>query len=739
MSDYITPYISGRQKNLKIGVSSYTDNTTALQVIGNVEVSGILTANRIVSTTFGEFTGGSISGTNIVGTSLSISGISSSGSYYIGTSQVISSGRQLQNILSLDSITTATIEEAIKVAPNDFNSLNISGISTLQSTTLIGGGTSTGNVGQVLQVTGINSSVYIGGSVGIGTTNLTSKLTIIGDVLVSGVVTATRYFGNIQIGTPSAGFQSGAVAITTDSNTNDIVDYINNILGKLVPKPPTTINGVTLTLTGLTGTGALCAGFTPTNNAGISVVTPTAGTTYNRNITNSVSTTYITQYGPGSSGIVTAFMNDVGIGTTTLSSGVNDGTYGSLQIINDKDAFFSTRNTGIASEFYEVYDARIVSATAPDGFNCVSIRHFDGGNNYITTKPIWYEDPSTVTSPIIGIGSTTTPSSPVLLYSSGIPHYTESANNAFTYVITCTNATGDMYSTNTFCTTAGATSGFQTPGNKSYTDFANGVNPPVQNYGVGTGVTALASQVPVNTHIQVSSTTDKLSTFTATTPYGNSGPVRGNISQTINIMGSTATTAKIDEDNILITSLGTGSGNSTRVNGGLGVDNPTPIYTAWSSSTSIGSSESVIVGGVLKYDATNYSTGFLPVGPDYSTGRAASQYIQFEIIRSNVSQFRIIITGTYAGCWVCMPDNSTWTTSLSGKNGWADMFVAYKGSGVPTTSQPGCASGTLMSGSSGTFTSVFGTESSSNDTNNRILVRIKLTSGQSITALSFSS
>ena len=67
------------------------------------------------------------------------------------------------------------------------------------------------------------------------------------------------------------------------------------------------------------------------------------------------------------------------------------------------------------------------------------------------------------------------------------------------------------------------------------------------------------------------------------------------------------------------------------------------------------------------------------------------------------------------------------------------MFVAYKGSGVPTTSEPGCASGLVMNGTSGTFTCVFGTESSSNDTNNRILIRFKMTSGQSITALSFSS
>jgi hypothetical protein len=606
--------------------------------------------------------------------------------------------------------------------------------TVLQTVGKVGIGTT--NAIESLHVVG-NS--YFSGNLGIGSTNPTSKLTVQGDARISGVVTATRYIGNLQIGTPTGGFQTGAVAITTDSNTNDIVDYINNILGKLVPKPPTTINGVTLTLSGLTGTGVLCSGFSPTNNAGIGVVTPTAGTTYNRNNTSTttISSGTLTQYGPGDSGTVTAFINSVGVGTTTLSSGSNNGTYGSLVISNDKDAFNSTRNTGISSGFYEIYDVAISNASSPTGFNCVSIQQ--GAS--VTTKPFWYQDPSTVSAPIIGIGSTTTPSvgTHVVSYSSGIPHYTESANNAFTYVITCTNATGDMYSTNTFCTTGGATNGFQTPGSKSYTNFAGGVNPPTRNYGVGTGVTALASQVPVNTHIQVSSTTDKLSTFTATTPYGNSGAVRGNVSQTINIMGSTASTSKIDEDNIGITSLGTGSGNSVRVNGGLGSDNPTPIYTAWSPSTSIGSSEAVIVGGVLKYDTTNYSTGYLPVGPDYSTGRATSQYIQFEIIRSNVSQFKIIITGTYAGCWVCMPNNSTWTTSLSGKNGWADMFVAYRGSGVPTTAQPGCASGTLMSGSSGTFTSVFGTESSSNDTNNRILVRFKLTSGQSITGLSFSS
>ena len=54
--------------------------------------------------------------------------------------------------------------------------------------------------------------------------------------------------------------------------------------------------------------------------------------------------------------------------------------------------------------------------------------------------------------------------------------------------MTVTNASGDMYTNHTFVTSDGATSGFNSPGNKTYTQFG-GANPPVRNFGVGTGVT----------------------------------------------------------------------------------------------------------------------------------------------------------------------------------------------------------------------------------------------------------
>ena len=356
------------------------------------------------------------------------------------------------------------------------------------------------------------------------------------------------------------------------------------------------------------------------------------------------------------------------------------------------------------------------------------------GNN--TADVFWYEDPSTVGAPVISFSGVTAPSSPTLNYSSGVPHYTQASANNFTYVMTVTNASGDMYNNHTFVTSDGATSGFNSPGNKTYTQFG-GANPPARNFGVGTGVTCLITNTVRDLHLTL--TSNHFSRYDCSTPYGSHNNQRVSYSTNINIMGTTARTNAIDEDNILISSLGTGSGNADRVNAGASGDNPTPVYTAWNSNSQVAAYEAVVRGAVLRHDQTNYSTGYLPAGPNYSSGRSGAQYFQMELIRSNVSQFNIAVTGSYGGCWVCLPDNSAWTSSLSGTNGWASMFAAYRGSGIPTSGEPGCASGGNMSGSSGTFTCVFGTESSSNDSNNRILIRWRLDSGDSITAMSFSA
>ena len=162
------------------------------------------------------------------------------------------------------------------------------------------------------------------------------------------------------------------------------------------------------------------------------------------------------------------------------------------------------------------------------------------------------------------------------------------------------------------------------------------------------------------------------------------------------------------------------------------------MTTTFNSSGTPAVYEAIVRGGTLRHDQTNYSTGYMPVGLNLSSGRSGSQYFQVLLTRNAVSEFKITVSGSYAGCQVCLPDNSTWTTGLSNTNGWANMFTAYGGSGVPRNASPGCAFAGNMTGSSGTFTCVFGTESSSNG-NGKILVRFKLNSGQSITNISFSS
>ena len=553
-----------------------------------------------------------------------------------------------------------------------------------------------------------------------------------GRLVVSGVVTAPTYHGDQVIGTPAGGFKTGAFVINNSDHTKDSINELNFILGKLVPSAPDTVTGLSLTLTGTAGVGRLCQGFTPTNNTS-GALTPAAGTQYTRNTDSTVTSNYINDVGPGDSGTVVGTVNGSSVGSITLDTNINNGTNGALQVADNKDASESTRNVGITSQFYQVYDVRLINASSPDGFNKAQITHDAAASNNV----FWYEDPSTVSAPVISFSAVTPPSSPTLNYSSGVPHYTEATANNFTYDVTVTNASGDMYTQDKLLNSDGQTAGFQNPGHKEYDDFTGGTLPPARNFGVGTGAVVNIAQTPRDLHLTL--TSNHFTRFDALTPYGSHNNQRLSYSNNINIMGTTARTNAIDEDNILISTLGTGSGNATRVNAGSTGDNPTPVFTSWTASSSVAAYEAVVRGAVLRHDQTDYSSGYLPAGPDYSSGRNGTQYFQIQLIRSNVSEFRITYTGSAAGCFVCMPDNSAWTTSLSGTNGWADMFQAYRGAGIPTSAEPGCSSGGLMTSSGGTTVCVFGTESSSNDSNNRILIRWKLTSGQSITGMSFSA
>ena len=155
--------------------------------------------------------------TGIITASGSLSGDSVS----IGATEVISSGFQLTNILGLDATTTATIESAVASAPNDFTSLNVSGISTFGSSI------------------DLNSSIDILGHTEANTLNAVGILTAL--LLSTGAEGSAIRISSNTI--------SGPATLTIDpagigTNTGTVV-----IQGDLqVEGDTTTINSTTLTV-----------------------------------------------------------------------------------------------------------------------------------------------------------------------------------------------------------------------------------------------------------------------------------------------------------------------------------------------------------------------------------------------------------------------------------------------------------------------------------------------------------
>ena len=86
------------------------------------------------------------------------------------------------------------------------------GIATFAGPVIIGGGTSTGTVSQPLQVTGTNGA-YIGGNLGIGSTNPSSKLWVSGDIYNTGIHTAQ------------------VLSASKDPGTGIATDFTNSLFG----------------------------------------------------------------------------------------------------------------------------------------------------------------------------------------------------------------------------------------------------------------------------------------------------------------------------------------------------------------------------------------------------------------------------------------------------------------------------------------------------------------------------
>ena len=202
-------YISNRQQNLKIGIVSYTENETVLEVTGGTYISGSVgigtTTPTSKLTVIGDvLVSGVLTASHIVGTSLSISGISTfGGNVNIGTGITM---------YASTGIISATAFYGNGQNLSDIIAAKLAGITVLEENTLVGTAYQFSElkfVGSYVTATGIGSTAtitfttpesVIGGVASVTSLNVTGISTLGSVEISSGIVTAktgiVTYYGD---------------------------------------------------------------------------------------------------------------------------------------------------------------------------------------------------------------------------------------------------------------------------------------------------------------------------------------------------------------------------------------------------------------------------------------------------------------------------------------------------------------------------------------------------------------
>jgi hypothetical protein len=216
--------------NVGIGTTNPTENLT---VFGDARVTGILTIGTASITLDGS------SNTITVGSGVTIDG--STG--IIEATSLVIEGTTLTGA-AVTSITAGT------------------GISVDQSTGNVTISATGGGGGEESYWTQTSSGIHTLSNVGIGTTNPTSALTVVGDTLVSGVVTATSFVGDGSGLTGVVGSGSGVVVKDSGSTvgTAGTIDFGDNL-------SVSAISAGVVTVTASGGSGDVSGPGSSTDNA----------------------------------------------------------------------------------------------------------------------------------------------------------------------------------------------------------------------------------------------------------------------------------------------------------------------------------------------------------------------------------------------------------------------------------------------------------------------------------------
>ena len=547
---------------------------------------------------------------------------------------------------------------------------------------------------------------------------------------------------NIPLGSNSiSSLSSNAAVFTANSNITDSIAQLNYVLGKLVPpSPPPFPNNTSISIASSTTSGLMC-NFTQTDNTATQAHSVTGGTSVSATRSVAYTTSAVTNVGPGSVGNVSAYLNGTLQGNITLTGTNSNTTNGNIYVYNVQD-YHNVLST-VTAGFWTVFSTYATGNVAP-GWNEVYI--YDTSTNTKTNTLAWYYDSSAPGTPSFSNTSMVLSANSVT-YSSTVPH--ANTNSQFKLKGNISHLSGDLYYTGTFITSAGG-GAFATPQTLTYTQL--GITTPLtRNLYVSSG------SAYFETTANITSGFGQASSGSGPILYGNSPYATGSnaFSPGVIILYKTGTSTNIEETSIPVSvSLGAGYvSNGYRVVNPGSTDNPsyttgTPTFN--SQTSTLTTSDATVVGGVLRNDQNNYATGYFPVGPNLS-GQANNQYFTIAFQRTVVSKFDISLTSGntgIAGLWVALPGLTETSTYSSATNGWLDMTTAYAGSGTPGTgSGANGSTGAAVGGTvpvntlitSKSYTTTFGGLSSTGSASNVIYVRIKLTPGQTVTALSITT
>ena len=781
--------------------TSFAGTLSATNVSGTVATANVslydsVTAYTTTANFFPQFSNISTTGNTITGVATNMVFNPGTGNLYAGA--FVGSGIYLTGVASASAGNTAFYACTTPYTTSQtfyplFSNINTAGNTTYGVAGNLSFNPGTGNLtaGNIAivgnTISSLNGTILGLGAIGsVSITGGTSGYTVI----TNGAGVLTFNPGNaLVLGANATGqLVSNAVTLTSTTNVTDAIAQLNQILGKLTPPSPINFPGnvasslsaastfsITTGTTSaiMTGDAARGTGWTQMNNIAGNTYQLAGGTTFSAVRANTIATSTLAAIKSGTGNVRSWYGGNIITGFVNLTGSLGTVTNGNLTITNDTD--YHNIIASVAAGFWNSANVSLsASAGMLPGWNSILIEDLGGYTTGNTNTLMWYNDISLSAAGTPTFSNTSAAlTTNVVTYSSSIPHFTSGA--IFRLKGNVNNLSGDTYPTGNVNLTSAtaAAGGFQAPTAVPYTaavasaGYWSGTVPLPRylcntTYGSGT-----SAYYETNASILATGFGNSTLGPTLTVTNGYTASAATAHSPSATILWKNGTGTAIDETTIAATTpIGAVSGGMYRIIYSQSTDTPVAVTgseTVWNSTTTpLGLMDATVTGwasptsGVIRCDQTNYSTGYLPVGPNL-TAQNSTQYFTVRFAQSGVTNFYLNYTGIAANIFCAMPTSAgvggTNATNVSNAtwNGWLTAAISNPG-GVPGNGSAGngfagCVTGAVPSFNtpvvtgtgSGKMQISFGTTSSTGAVGNYIYIRFKLTAGQYISALSLTA